>query len=111
VWARFFANKDYETDPTPAPPSAVSNGDTLAVVPSALFAQRDGEFSDGSAFPDMGVQGAAKVTNAGNDGFVSFKESRSPGEGLNDGCGGINGGFDSITSKPKRRGRQCRRFP
>jgi hypothetical protein len=110
VWAGLFANKVYETDSTSVTPSAVSNGDLSAVVPSTLFAQRDGEFSDGSAFPDMGVQGATKVTNAGGDGFVGFIESRSSGEGLSDGCSGVDGGFGSITSKPKRRGRQCRRF-
>jgi hypothetical protein len=49
VWAGFFANKIYETDFTSVPPSAVSNGDLSAVVPSTLFAQRDGEFSDESA--------------------------------------------------------------
>lgn len=58
----------------------------------------------------MRVQGATKVANTGGDGFVSFEKSRSPGEGLSNGCAVAGGGFGSITSKSERRGRQYRRF-
>ena len=104
MWAGLSANKVYETDPTSVTPSAVSNGNPSGVVPSTLFAQRDGELSDGSAFPEVRVQGATKVANTGGDGFVGFIKSRSPGEGLSDGCSGVDGGFGSVSSKSKCRG-------
>jgi hypothetical protein len=89
MWARFFANKVYETNSTPVASSTVTNGDLPAVVPPTLFAQRDSELSDGSAFPEMDVQRTAKVSDTGGDGLVGFEKSRSPGEGLRDGCGSV----------------------
>ena len=110
VWAGFFADKVYKTDSTPVTPSAVPNGDLAGVVSPALFAQRDSKLADGPAFPEMGVQGATKVSDAGGDGLVSFEEGRSPGEGFSNGCGRVEGDFGSVTSKPERCGRQYRRF-
>lgn len=98
--AGFFANEVYETNSTSVTPSAVANCDPAGIVPSTLFTQGDGELSDGSTFPKMRVQRATKVSDAGGDGFVSFVERRSPGEGLRDGCSGIERDFGSIVSKP-----------
>lgn len=50
------------------------------------------------------------MPDTGGDGLVSFVKGRSPGKGLSDGFTGVEGDFGSITSKPKRRGRQRRRF-
>ena len=100
MWAWFIANKVYETNPTPVTPSTVANRDPARIVSSTLFTQRDGELSDGSAFPEVRVQRTAKVSDTGGNGFVGFVQSRSSGEGLGDGHGRVERDLGSIAPKP-----------
>lgn len=80
VWA---VNKIYEVNSTPTAPSlhVVLNGNPPSVDLSTLFVQCDGELPD----MEVHVQGVTKVVNTRGNGFVTFRKSQSPGEGLSGG--------------------------
>ena len=83
------------------PPTAKTHRDTAGGVPAAFFAQGGGEGADGLAFVEVGVDGAAEVTDAGCDGFVGF-EFGDDGVVGGDGLAGRAG---SVGAEGGRRGR------
>lgn len=73
--------------PTPKP-----HRDSPRGVPSTFSAQGGGEDANGFAFVEVGVEGAAEVTDAGGDGFVGFEfgdDSVVGGDSLAGGAGGV----------------------
>ena len=69
----FHSRKVYDPNPFAVSPAAKTHCDAPCGISTTFFAQGGGEHADGLAFVEVGVDGAAAVTNAGRDGFISFE--------------------------------------